>query len=153
VHDVQEATRDQINTPRAPGVGEVRHEWQTERPRNDPARILLLTQNGHQVTDIARTLSASRGTIYNTYKRYLQKKARTPLRDVLQEAPRSGRPLKFDSRVEAKATMIACSTPPAGRARWTLAGIEVRHAIRKGQMITSGHLLQTPAEQFYALAA
>jgi len=38
-------------------------------------------------------------------------------------------------------------------ARCTIAGIEVLHAIRKGQMITSGHLLQTPAEQFYALAA
>jgi putative transposase len=38
-------------------------------------------------------------------------------------------------------------------ARCTIAGIEVMHAIRKGQMITSGHLLQTPAEQFYALAA
>ena len=38
-------------------------------------------------------------------------------------------------------------------ARCTIAGIEVMHAIRKGQGITSGHLLQTPAEQFYALAA
>jgi len=62
----------------------------------------------------------SRGTIYNTYKRYRQKEARTPLMDVLQEAPRRGRPLKFESRVEAKVTRIACSEPPAGRARWTL---------------------------------
>ena len=38
-------------------------------------------------------------------------------------------------------------------ARCTIAGIEVMHAIRKGQMITSGRLLQTPAEQFYTLAA
>jgi putative transposase len=38
-------------------------------------------------------------------------------------------------------------------ARCTLAGIEVMHAIRKGQVITSGHVRQTPAEQFYALAA
>ena len=38
-------------------------------------------------------------------------------------------------------------------ARCTIAGIEVMHAIRKGQLITSGHVLQTPAEQFYALAA
>jgi putative transposase len=84
------------------------------------ARILLLTQDGRRVTEIAQTLGVSRGTIYNTYKRYRQKKARTPLMEGLQEAPRSGRPLKFDSRVEVKATMIACSAPPAGRARWTL---------------------------------
>ena len=35
----------------------------------------------------------------------------------------------------------------------TIAGIEVMHAIRKGQLMTPGHSLQTPAEQFYALAA
>src|SRR4029450_13438651 len=38
-------------------------------------------------------------------------------------------------------------------ARCTIAGIEVMHAIGKGQVITSGDLPQTPAEQFYALAA
>jgi transposase-like protein len=35
----------------------------------------------------------------------------------------------------------------------TIAGREVMHAIRKGQLITPGHSAQTPAEQFYALAA
>src|SRR4029079_17074102 len=38
-------------------------------------------------------------------------------------------------------------------ARCTLAEIEVMHAIRKGQMATTGAMSQTPAEQFYALAA
>jgi transposase-like protein len=38
-------------------------------------------------------------------------------------------------------------------ARCTLAGIEVMHAIRKGQLGTTGPVFQTPAEQFYALAA
>ena len=38
-------------------------------------------------------------------------------------------------------------------ARCTIAGIEVMHAIRKGQLETTGHVSQTPAEQFYALAA
>jgi putative transposase len=35
----------------------------------------------------------------------------------------------------------------------TIAGIEVMHAIRKGQLLCTGTLSQTPAEQFYALAA
>jgi putative transposase len=35
----------------------------------------------------------------------------------------------------------------------TMAGIEVMHAIRKGQLATAGPVSQTPAEQFYALAA
>jgi putative transposase len=38
-------------------------------------------------------------------------------------------------------------------ARCTLAGIEVMHAIRKGQLEPTGTVYQTPAEQFYALAA
>ena len=35
----------------------------------------------------------------------------------------------------------------------TIAGIEVMHAIRKGQLRTPGHSRPTPAEQFYSLAA
>jgi putative transposase len=84
------------------------------------ARILLLTQDGRQVSEIARTLGVSRGTIYNVYKRYQRKKPWAPLVEVLEEGPRSGRPLKLDSRVQAKVTLIACSEPPTGRARWTL---------------------------------
>jgi putative transposase len=38
-------------------------------------------------------------------------------------------------------------------ARCTMAGMEVMPAIRKGQLMTPGHSLQTPAEPFYALAA
>jgi putative transposase len=38
-------------------------------------------------------------------------------------------------------------------ARCTIAGTEVMHAIRKGQLETAGTVSQTPAEQFYALAA
>jgi putative transposase len=38
-------------------------------------------------------------------------------------------------------------------ARCTIAGIEVMHAIRKGQLETAGTVSQTPGEQFYALAA
>jgi len=38
-------------------------------------------------------------------------------------------------------------------ARCTIAGMEMMHAIRKGQLLAPGHSLQTPAEQFYALAA
>ena len=38
-------------------------------------------------------------------------------------------------------------------ARCTIAGIEVMHAIRKGQLATAGDRPRTPAKQFYALAA
>ena len=38
-------------------------------------------------------------------------------------------------------------------ARCMIAGIEVMHAIHKGQLTITDNTLQTPAEQFYALAA
>jgi putative transposase len=38
-------------------------------------------------------------------------------------------------------------------ARCTIAGIEVMHAIRKGQLMSTENSRQTPGEQFYALAA
>jgi putative transposase len=38
-------------------------------------------------------------------------------------------------------------------ARCTIAGIEVMHTIRKGQLMSIGEEPQTPAEQFYSLAA
>lgn len=38
-------------------------------------------------------------------------------------------------------------------ARCTLAGIEIMHAIRKGQLLTVEALHRTPAEQFYSPAA
>ena len=36
-------------------------------------------------------------------------------------------------------------------ARCTIAGLEVMHAIRKGQRMMPGHSLHTTAEQFYSL--
>jgi putative transposase len=38
-------------------------------------------------------------------------------------------------------------------ARCTIAGIEIMHAIRKGQLASTGEECPTPAEQFYSLAA
>ncbi len=78
-----------------------------------------MAEEGKSDSDSARLLGLSRGTVYNVRKKYATK-ARQPLGEWLQDAPRSGRPLKFDGRVEAKVTMLACSAPPAGRGRWTL---------------------------------
>ena len=83
------------------------------------ARILLLGHEGQGATDIARLLGTTRRTVYNVWARY-RTKGRKPLWQVLQEGPRPGRPFKLDSRVAATVTMLACSAPPAGRARWTL---------------------------------
>ena len=83
------------------------------------ARILLLAHDGRTDPDIAKVLGVSHVTVYNRRKRY-HHKGEQHILDVLHDAPRAGRPLQFDSTVEAKVTMIACSDPPQGAARWTL---------------------------------
>jgi putative transposase len=83
------------------------------------ARILLLLDQRKPYKDLAMILGVSRGTIDNVRNKYLQKEYAHIL-DILHEAPRSGRPIKIDSRVEAHVTMIACSDPPEGCGRWTL---------------------------------
>lgn len=83
------------------------------------ARILLLSDEGRKEHELTEILGISRGTVYNVRKQY-QTKTYAHILEVLHEAPRSGRPLKLDSRVAANVTMIACSAPPEGRGRWTL---------------------------------
>ena len=77
------------------------------------ARILLLAHDGRTDPDIAKVLGVSRVTVYNMRKRY-HHKGEQHILDVLHDEPRAGRPIKFDSTVEAKVTMIACSDPPQG---------------------------------------
>ncbi len=83
------------------------------------ARVSLLAAEGIGDSEIARLLGLSRGTVYNVCQKY-QTKGRSPLVECRHDEPRSGRPLKFDSHVEATVTLIACSEPPTGSARWTL---------------------------------
>lgn len=40
---------------------------------------------------------------------------------TLHDAPRSGRPATFNGSQRAHITALACSTPPEGHARWSLA--------------------------------
>src|SRR5262245_20330134 len=81
--------------------------------------------------------------VHNVRTKYRQK-GRTQILDLLQDAPRSGRPPKFDSRVATNVTMIACSAPPPGRGRWTLRLIagqggtmsgNRRHFVRRGPAV------------------
>jgi transposase len=83
------------------------------------ARILLMANAGKKVKEIKQALGVSYTTICNVRKNYNWGE-HDHILDFIKDKPRSGRPLEFDSRVEAKVSMIACSQPPAGAARWTL---------------------------------
>lgn len=83
------------------------------------ARILLLAHEGKKDKEIIDLLGVSRHTISNLRKKYSERQDESILA-VLKDEPRSGRPLKIDTRVEANITVLACSDPPDGSAKWTL---------------------------------
>lgn len=83
------------------------------------ARILLLADEGKSDQEIMDLLGPSRPTIWSLRKKYAERR-NEPILDILKDEPRSGRPVKIDTRVEANISVIACSDPPEGAAKWTL---------------------------------
>lgn len=81
------------------------------------AHILLLSATGeHTVTEIAAVLNVAPATVYNVRARYRM----GGFEAALVERARPGFPRRVTQREEAHITTIACSTPPAGRGRWTI---------------------------------
>jgi putative transposase len=80
------------------------------------ARILDLLHRQQEPPEVATLLQVSTQTVYNVKRRYLA----GGLQAALFDQPRSGRPIEVDGKQRAKITALACSTPPQGRARWTL---------------------------------
>jgi hypothetical protein len=84
------------------------------------ARILLLTDysEGEHWQDeaIAGALLCSQKTVVNVRQRYLAE----GLVAALYDKPRPGQTPKLTGEVEAQLTLLACSDPPEGYARWTM---------------------------------
>jgi transposase len=89
------------------------------------ARILILADEsprgksegmGKTDKEIMGVLGVSGRTVASTRQRYMEE----GIQGVLTEKPRPGRPPKLTGRDEAKLAVIACSEPPAGRARWSV---------------------------------
>jgi hypothetical protein len=70
-------------------------------------------------------LGMGRTALWRTRAAYLQGGVELAVFDVA----RSGRPKQYDTDAEARVTALACSTPPAGRQRWTL--VELERAARQ----------------------
>jgi|GEM_PF-616886 len=79
------------------------------------ARILLLSDEGKSDWEIMSLLGVVRTTIHATRARYADFTGDNLLLYRLKDTKGSGRPIKLDSRVEAKVSMIACSDPPENR--------------------------------------
>lgn len=82
------------------------------------AQILLSADAKSKSPDelIARTLGSSTSTVYRTKQRFVKE----GLERALSELPRPGASRKLSASDEALLVAVACSTPPAGQARWTL---------------------------------
>lgn len=79
------------------------------------ALALLEMDRGKTYTEVSQTLQVTIATLSVWATKY----AASGL-DVLQDQPRSGRPVEIDGVQRAKITGLACSTPPEGHAQWSL---------------------------------
>jgi putative transposase len=79
------------------------------------AMALLELDRGQTYTAVSKTLQVSLPTLLSWAALYKQKGLK-----VLQDEPRSGRPIQIDGEQRAKITALACSEPSEGYARWSL---------------------------------
>ena len=80
------------------------------------AQILLAADAGVSDEDIASSVGVGGSTVYRTKRRFVEGN----LERALSEEPRPGAERKLTGKEEALLVATACSSPPAGRARWTL---------------------------------
>ena len=80
------------------------------------ARVLLKADEGYTDGAVVEALDVSTATVSRVRKRFVE----LGLEEALRERPRPGQRRKLSGKQEAHIIAVACSTPPEGRARWTL---------------------------------
>lgn len=80
------------------------------------AQILLAADAGSTDEIIARNVGVGTSTVYRTKLHFVE----DGFDRALNEAPRPGQPRKLSAADESLLVALACSSPPEGRARWTL---------------------------------
>src|SRR6266446_2612366 len=80
------------------------------------AHMLRHAAEGLSDEEIADALRVGRSTIHRTRQRFVEE----GLEPALSERRRVGGRPKLEGKQEAFLVALACSTPPAGRARWTM---------------------------------
>ena len=79
------------------------------------ATALLEVERGKSLGAVAQTLGVSYQSVSKWCKAYQQRGLQ-----MLEDAPRSGRPIEIDGSQRVKITALACSEAPEGHSRWTL---------------------------------
>ena len=104
--------RELIESYRAKGL---HHAREVNR-----AHVLSALDRGIPEAQIMAVLGVGRTVIWRTRVAYLEGGVEYAVQDV----ERPGKPRKYDTDVEAQVAALACSEPPAGAQRWTLALLE-----------------------------
>lgn len=80
------------------------------------AHLLLHRHAGKSPKESAELAGVSLATVYNVCHRYHAEGVEA----ALTERPRSGQPRRLNLHHEAALTVLACSEPPDGQARWSV---------------------------------
>lgn len=80
------------------------------------AQILLAADVKSTDEAIAVNVGVGTSTVYRTKQRFVEE----GLEQALIESPRPGAARKLDASDESLLIAVACSKPPAGRAKWTM---------------------------------
>jgi len=97
----------------------VRSDESSARAQTRARRLLLCDEcptKKKTTKEIASALLCSLPTITNIRKKFVG----GGLDNALYDQPRPGQTPKITGEIEAQLTMLACSVPPEGKARWTL---------------------------------
>jgi putative transposase len=76
---------------------------------------LLELDRGQTYTAVSETLQVTIPTLSGWAAKYRENGL-----GMLQDKPRTGRPVEIDGKQRAQVTALACSEPPEGYARWSL---------------------------------
>jgi transposase len=106
--ELSQAERDELKGLLSGGKHAVR--------RVKRAQILLAADAGAGDEEIATGVGVGGSTVYRTKRRFVLGN----LELALREEPRPGAERKLSGKEEALLVATACSSPPEGRARWTL---------------------------------
>jgi transposase len=84
-----------------------------ERRRVERAQIILMSHEGATVEQIAKHLNTRTARVSKWRQRFVARRL-----DALSDAPRSGKPARYDRKTEKRVLALLDSPPPTGYAQW-----------------------------------